>query len=378
MNTGEKHIHIVSFDVPWPANYGGVIDVFYKVKALSELGIQIHLHCFQYGRAAAEELEKLCCEVHYYKRLTSWHQHIASLPYIVNSRSSIALLDNLQKDDYPILFEGLHTTFLLPHQALINREKVIRMHNIEWRYYNNLFKISKNIIKKAYYGIEAIKLRGYEKIIKFSSTTLAISPTDFKYLEDRFRIGISYLPAFHANENVSIPAGLGEYAFYHANLGIKENEEAALFLVNKVFNKISIPLVIAGLNPSKSLKKAIVNNPNISLKPNVSDKELFDLIKGAQLNVLLAMKPSTGIKLKLLNVLFNGRHCIANKFLVDNTGLEEHCIIRNTATEIKHAIEHYFKRPLDDKAIASRKKDLDRDFSNKNNAKLLLEQMLDF
>ena len=49
-NSTEKHLHIVSFDVPWPANYGGVIDVFYKVKALSAKGIRIHLHAFEYGR----------------------------------------------------------------------------------------------------------------------------------------------------------------------------------------------------------------------------------------------------------------------------------------------------------------------------------------
>ena len=32
----ENHLHIISFDVPYPANYGGVIDVFYRVKALTE------------------------------------------------------------------------------------------------------------------------------------------------------------------------------------------------------------------------------------------------------------------------------------------------------------------------------------------------------
>ena len=31
-----KEIHIITFDIPYPANYGGVIDVFYKIKALKE------------------------------------------------------------------------------------------------------------------------------------------------------------------------------------------------------------------------------------------------------------------------------------------------------------------------------------------------------
>ena len=34
-------LHIVSFDVPFPPNYGGVIDVYYKCKHLHQLGIEI-------------------------------------------------------------------------------------------------------------------------------------------------------------------------------------------------------------------------------------------------------------------------------------------------------------------------------------------------
>ena len=45
-----KEIHIVTFDIPYPVNYGGVIDVFYKIKALKEAGIKIHLHCFYHKR----------------------------------------------------------------------------------------------------------------------------------------------------------------------------------------------------------------------------------------------------------------------------------------------------------------------------------------
>ena len=30
-------VHIVSFNVPYPADYGGVIDVFYKLKSLHSL-----------------------------------------------------------------------------------------------------------------------------------------------------------------------------------------------------------------------------------------------------------------------------------------------------------------------------------------------------
>ena len=46
MVISKNQLHIVSFDVPYPPNYGGVIDVFYKLKALFDLGIEIYFHTF--------------------------------------------------------------------------------------------------------------------------------------------------------------------------------------------------------------------------------------------------------------------------------------------------------------------------------------------
>jgi len=71
----EKHLHIISFDIPFPANYGGVIDVFYKIKNLANAGIKIHLHCFEYGdRKHSSELESICYRVYYYPRKQQFFQ----------------------------------------------------------------------------------------------------------------------------------------------------------------------------------------------------------------------------------------------------------------------------------------------------------------
>ncbi|MBK7268626.1 MAG: hypothetical protein IPI07_03635 [Flavobacteriales bacterium] len=111
----ERHLHIVSFDVPAPPDYGGVIDVYYKVTALAELGVKVHLHCYSYGRKPAAELEQFCESVHYYPRSTSKHLLLSALPYVVVSRKSEELLDRLLQDDHPILFEGLHACHFWTH-----------------------------------------------------------------------------------------------------------------------------------------------------------------------------------------------------------------------------------------------------------------------
>ena len=120
----ELHTHVISFDVPFPADYGGVIDVFYKVRALHEAGVKVHLHCFEYGRPPQQELHRYCEEVYYYSRQNAKSMLFNTLPYIVLSRQSEELKQRLLKDNYPILFEGLHSTFYLSDPDLATRHKL--------------------------------------------------------------------------------------------------------------------------------------------------------------------------------------------------------------------------------------------------------------
>ena len=128
--TPSNKLHIVAFDVPYPSDYGGVIDIYYKIKALHDLDVEIILHCFQYGRSKSKKLNAICSKVYYYKRNSWKNPFLNSLPYIVCTRKSSELLDNLLKDESPILFEGIHTTFYLRNPEIKNRFKIVRMHNI--------------------------------------------------------------------------------------------------------------------------------------------------------------------------------------------------------------------------------------------------------
>ena len=97
----EKHLHIIMHDVPYPADFGGVVDLFYKIKCLHQVGVKIQLHCFINERAEQAELKKYCVSVNYYKRKKLGGVSL-SLPFIVYSRRDKALLKNLTKDNQPI------------------------------------------------------------------------------------------------------------------------------------------------------------------------------------------------------------------------------------------------------------------------------------
>ncbi len=369
--SSDKHVHIISFDIPCPPDYGGVIDVYYKIRALHAAGIKVKLHCFEYGRPKSQELLKYCTEVFYYPRKTAKSLLFNTLPYIVLSRQSEELKINLLKDDAPILMEGLHTTFLISSEEFDKRKIIVRTHNIEHEYYLNLAKVERNIFKRYYFYNEAGKLKKYESVLKHATSLAVISPNDTKYYQSLFP-AVTYIPAFHPFEKVSCLPGKSDFAFYHGNLSVGENNEAALFLVNKVFENSQYKLVIAGSKPSSELLKAVKSNPAVMLLSDQSPAQIYDLVSQAQCNILPTFQ-STGIKLKLLAALFSGRYCIVNSPMVDGTGLESLCIISDTAKEMKVRLEEVMSKTFfPETDLDIRKSILTEKFSNKINATKLI------
>jgi hypothetical protein len=371
----ENHLHIVSFSIPFPANYGGVIDVFYKLKALHKAGINIHLHCYQYDRPEAEELNLYCETVNYYPRKTGIASQFSMKPYIVESRQSDELLKSLVSDKYPILFEGLHSCYYLNHKALQDRTLIYRESNIEHDYYFNLFKSEKSPGRKAFFLLESLKLKQYQNQLKFATKMLVVSQTDREYLAKQFpEKEVVYLPSFHGNSEVNSQPGKGDYVLYHGNLSVGENALAAEYLVREVFNDIQVPLKIAGLNPSESLKNLVAGLKNIELIPNPPQAEMEALIKNAQINILVTFQ-ATGLKLKLLNTLYNGRWMLVNREMLAGTGLERLCEIAADTAEMKKKVIELFDTEFDHSKLLARSELLQKRFSDQANAAKLIKEV---
>ena len=119
----KKGLHIIAFDNPQPPDYGGAIDVFYKIKFLAAQQIDIILHIWQYNeRTQVDELRKYCKEIYFYPRDMRWYKHLSRHPFIVRSRRSKHLENRLLEDDFPILVEGIHGLDILRNSALRKRK----------------------------------------------------------------------------------------------------------------------------------------------------------------------------------------------------------------------------------------------------------------
>ncbi|NLE34073.1 MAG: glycosyltransferase family 4 protein [Bacteroidales bacterium] len=369
-----KHkVHLVSFNIPYPPDYGGIMDVFYKITTLKKEGIGVILHCFGYGRGRSRTLERECLRVHYYRRELNLFHLFRKEPFIVLSRKNELLLKNLLEDSHPIIFEGLHTTHFLDNPALADRIKMVRTHNIEHVYYRNLALNETNFFRKYYFNSEARKLERYESKLANATRLLSISPGDTEYFSSRYGNAV-FVGPFHPGDGCCSTPGMGEYVLMHGDFSTAENNIAAIRILSEVAPQWKYKTILAGKRPSAELIKTASALRHARLVPNPSMNQMKELIANAQVCLLNASQP-TGMKLKLINALCLGRHVIASPEVVSGTSLESLCNIAQSTEEWISLTKRLMKEEFTEEMRQERTRRLHLVADNSVNAKRIIEAM---
>ncbi|SCY02403.1 hypothetical protein SAMN02927903_00555 [Flavobacterium caeni] len=366
-------LHIVSFDNPYPPVYGGVIDVFFKLKALHAIGFEIYLHCFvDQLPVDTTELEKYTTRLYWYPRSKNVLKLLASTPFSVGSRYHESIVGNIASVDAPVLFEGLQPTFVLRKHALAGQKKFLRLMNIESDYYGGLSGSERNLIKKVLYGFESRKYVRYQKTMADFENVFTLSVHETDYVAQRYGNAV-YVPVFHGNTRVASLSEFGDYAFYNGDLRLADNQRAALFLID-VFRALpDIKLVIASDHGKRLIERAIGDASNIE-HTTIRDAKHFDeLMAGAHVCVMLSFQQS-GTKLKAVNALYKSRHCLINANMIDDPGVRGLCTMASTKSEFIGAVKRLSEVPYRDSE--NRQKVLDAVLNDQKNAQKLAEMIV--
>ncbi len=366
----KKEIQIIAFSNPYPPDFGGVIDVFYKIKALHELNVKVHLHYFYDSRNDISGLKPLCESLVLYKKETSLSKHLSFLPFSVASRISSDLIQNLKKRKAPILFESIRTTGVLK-KHVFNQITAVRCHNIEHHYSWGLFKSEKKLLRKLAFLIDGYKLKYYESVLNKADFLYTISNFEFNYFNEHFKSNVFYLPVFQGGDKVLSKNGFGKYALYHGDLSIADNIKSALFIID-VFKDLNECLIIASSTRVPKIINEINKHNNISFQIIDNNEQLDSLIKEAQINTLYSFQKS-GTKLKVFNALFKGRHCIINTNMIDAPDVLKICEVVQTKEEYKRAVKKMFEKKF---LLTQERQNILKTYKAKNVAKILIETML--
>ena len=281
----EKQLNIISFDNPYPPNYGGVIDVYYKIEALYRIGYKIHLHCFvKEVPNQHEELSKITASISFYLAEPKWYHFLSSLPLSIISRSNKDLVDNLIVNDAPIIFESLKSTCLMNDYRLKKRFKILRLHNIEQNYFQGISKSDTNLLKKLLYSIEASKYKKYDFNILNFQKVFTLSKYENSYIEEKYNNGF-YVPVFHGNKEVIELSEYGKYSIFHGDLSTSDNRKVALFLIDVFKDLPDYKLVIASGVGGDFVMNAIGNYKNIEYIDLLDFSHLKSLLNQAHISI---------------------------------------------------------------------------------------------
>ena len=222
-----------------------------------------------------------------------------------------------------------------------------------------------------------MRFQAYQNVAQYANLIIAVSTTDADYLRKQFpNQRIEFVPCFHENNRITAKPGKSDYILYHGKLSVIENERAVLFLTKHVFSQLKHTCIIAGMNPTRLIREAAAPYPHIKVEANPSKERMDALIHNAQIHMLITFQ-DTGLKLKLLNSLFAGRHTIVNHLMLAGSGLDPLCHIADTPDEMIRACEQLMALPIDKEAIDKRKQLLFPAFSNEDQGIRLYKMIYD-
>ncbi len=368
-----NHLHIVSHFNPRPFDYEGGGDLYWMTKALASAGINIYLHLYTDKEDVHVNLIEHCVEVFFYKRNIGHKGISIGIPYSVSSHADKSLIINLERDLYPILFEGIQSSFFLNQGYFNNRKTLVRLQCSQKIYFQELLEIIPRSFNKLRISIEGNQCGIYEmKIIKSNESNTISEITSDELAGSTNQIVNSIIPQFIGMPTPFSIEGQGSFCLFHGRLSEKATEHAALWLLNNVFNTLELPLVIAGENPSTQLEEAAHKHLHTCLVANPSEKEMVELIKKAQLNILPSFV-SHGADNAILHSTMIGRHILTNKKGNTLEALDGIIHFAEEPSEYIKKIIELFEKPFKKEEIEMRESYLNSHFNDLKSAKALIK-----
>lgn len=370
-----RYLHIICPENPLPADNGRHIDIINRMMILKKAGISIHLHVFtQDDLAGSSLLNEYCEKLVTYPVKNKYHSSLPDLPLHISIYSNEDLIRSLTENDWPILMEGIPCASLLDSIKVANRKIIVRIYQDKNVTGKDDSWADTNIFSRVSFLSKKHQLKKYISQLNGKCVFACSSLQESALLQSDYNLDeIMVLSLFPGWQEITGKEGVGNFCLYHGNLSIPENEEAALWLLEKVFTKIKVPLVIAGKSPSARVEKIAHLYQHTCLVADPSEKEMDDLVKKAHINVLPSFKKNhKGTCIKLLHALYEGRHCVVNNRMVEDTGLESACHIGETANAIASIISQLYHYPFAIEEIRLREKLLSGLYDNENNARQLI------
>jgi glycosyltransferase involved in cell wall biosynthesis len=328
--------------------------MWWHIQSLKKLGFRVDVIATVKSMPPEEDIQALKEEVgqlFIVQRQRGFKSGVAALPFQVQSRAALRTVA-LSQEYKAVVMVAEHVASILQNPSLRAQKRILRLHNDEVRFFQELSKSSKNILRKAFYQSEAAKFRILSpKIISKCDALWFISDYERKQHVKKHpadRKKAFFVPP-RVDRNAMRHQSLeGRRVLFIGTLAFANNSSAVEWYVSKVHELLSdvagYNFVVAGNTVGESagfLKKIVAPYQNITLFEN--PKEIESLYGSAAVFINPVFR-GAGLKMKTIDAIQAGLPVVTTSTGVEGTGLmhQRHLLVADTPEEFAQSIRNIF------------------------------------
>ncbi|MBP6456056.1 MAG: glycosyltransferase [Chitinophagaceae bacterium] len=371
-------ILILTPRIPFPLKDGGALAMYQSIEMYHKMGCEVSLLSMNTTKhwCNEEDLPSLFQQINYFESVkvetninvfSAFKNLFGKKSYhierFINKKFEKAFNTILETLEFDIIqFESIFTA---PYLSLIEKDnkalKVARLHNIEFKIWEQLAKNEKNFLKKSYLQLLAKRLKEFELAnLNLFDLLLPISENELQVLNT---LGIE-------TEKKYIPYGVEKFYFktdaieqekdsiyFIGSMDWMPNQEGVEWFLESVWPRLTahwknLKFYIAGKNMPHNLFK---KTKNVIMLGEIEDMKTFSLEK----NILIVpLKSGAGLRIKILEAMALGKTIISTEAGVEGLGLEKniHYLSANSAEAFERKIKLCIDEPAEAKTLGENAK----------------------
>ncbi|ARV61299.1 glycosyl transferase [Nostocales cyanobacterium HT-58-2] len=331
-------ITLICHDIPYPPNRGARVEMWRRIKAFCDIGVELQLISWLSEPLRPEEIteiKKYVKEISLipFKRtlgslarrtIDLLHYPLEVTSRIVRGKEFRTLLQDVRMFHPDVIWlDGIHGGEVAVKLSKdLNVPLITRSHNIEYLYYRRLLASTTDLTSKLKRYLSVSHLESFEKdLLKNSAFFYDISVDDLKFWHSQgFKNG-RYLPPIvefpkdNYLEQVSdeIKTNIVYDVVFLGNLKVDNNVAGIVWFLTQVFPIIrsalpTVKVLIAGSNPVKKVKQLCDEQEGVYLSINPASSAAVYNSGRVLINPVLT---GSGVSIKSIEMLVSGKPIVS-------------------------------------------------------------------
>ena len=293
------------------------------------------------------------------------------------------LVSILKEKEFDVI--QLESIFLGDYISTIKKHSkakiIVRTHNAEHLIWERMLANESNFIKRKYLSLQTTRLKNFEKkVLESVDAIVPITEIDKNYFENwglckKYHVsptGIQ-LQQYHVNHTTELP----DSVFHFGSMDWMPNEEAVLWFINNVWEKVLAKIPHAKfyvIGRGMSVKMLTLTKPNVVVIGKIQNPEKVYHHYSVMVVPLLS---GSGMRIKMIEGMAYAKPIVSTTIGAEGIAVTQNknCLLADDATDFANAVIDILLNNEKRNALQKEARNfIEQNFENNN----LVKQLVDF